>query len=131
MNCIKILKMLPRIKKYTGLLYDSLVSDIKTDIIPKRYIFLLDVDSTKKYIPELNVVLKTIVNRNIGIIFKFYTILCKKDKTFAGFSSESEMLEFFISVLNENKEYIYDEYVKIITLKEYSNDISIFKQMIS
>ena len=143
MNYIKILKMLPRIKKYSSIIYKSVIADINSNILPKRYIYLLDahirslaeselqLERRQNEINDLNDVLKTIINRNITVIFKFYTILCKKDKTFAGFSTEHEMLEFFLSVLNENTEYIYEEYVKLIALKENAADIALFKKTIT
>ena len=131
MNYIKLLKMLPRIKKYSRLIYNAIIEDIKQDILPKRYIYLLDiVIQNPNAIEDLNNTLKIIINRNIELVFKFYAILCKKDKTFAGFTAESEMLDFFLSVLNENKEYIYVEYLKIISLKEYAGDIKLFKKTI-
>jgi hypothetical protein len=110
-----------------------MLSDIKTDILPKRLIYLVEETSDSEQsnkIYDLNIALKTIINRNIAIIFKFYTILCKKDKSFAGFTAESEMLEFFLSVLNENKEFIYEEFIKLISFPEYKNDIQIFKKTI-
>lgn len=133
MNYIKIIKMIPRIRRYSSVLYISIVEDLKNNSIPKRFMYLLENEQNVSIFDssrDLNIALKSIINKNISLIFKFYTILCKKDKTFAGFSSEIEMIEFLLTVLNENKEYIYIEFKKLISIKEYKDDINAFKKEI-